>query len=451
MVSWADARDYAAWAGKRLPTEAEWERAAKGNADNRLYPWGNSWVATNANIYNNSADGYTYTAPVGSYPNGVSPAGCYDMAGNVWEWCEDDYHSNYIGAPTDGAAWIENPRATFRVLRGGSYGLPNTSARCAYRFYDYPNPFTDFGFRCVKDSVLNLPPQVPNSPAPAHGSVDQSINADLSWSCTDPESDPLTYDVYFGTAATPPRVSAGQSVAVYDPGALIDTTTYYWQIVAHDDHRHTIAGPVWSFTTEYIVNFAPNSPADPVPADSANNQSINVDLSWTCTDPENDPLTYDIYFGLTTSPPLVRSAQTGTSYDPGVLNDSIPYYWQIVARDNHTHITPGPVWTFMTEYILNYDPNHPSSPAPADSSINQSLSSNLSWICTDPDNDPLTYDVYFGTTSTPPLVRSGQTGTVYDLGILADTTVYYWQIIAHDNHHHSVPGPVWMFHDRICC
>jgi len=155
-VSWDDAKAYAEWAGERLPTEAEWEKAGRGGSAGKRYVWGDEWPPpknsgnfSDWKIIDGYDDGYVYTAPVGSYkPNGY---GLYDMASNVWEWCADWYDDKYYANSLK-----SNPKGPDsgqdRVLRGGSwYLLFNTdNLRVAYRFSGDP-PFTSniVGFRCV--------------------------------------------------------------------------------------------------------------------------------------------------------------------------------------------------------------------------------------------------------------------------------------------------------------
>jgi hypothetical protein len=103
-------------------------------------------------------------------------------------------------------------------------------------------------------------------------------------------------------------------------------------------------------------NNPPNPPTNPNPANGAVNQPANLTFTWTCTDPNGDPLTYDVYFGTSNNPPVVSNNQTSTSFNPGQLNNNTTYYWKIVATDNHSASTSGPLWNFTT---INQDVTTP--------------------------------------------------------------------------------------------
>lgn len=147
-VNWYDANDYCHWVGKRLSTEIEWEKGARGT-DGRAFPWGNEFDAKKANV---PQLGLRSTTPVGSFPEGKSPYGIYDMAGNVWEWT-DSWYKAYPGnkRPT------ENYGERYRVVKGGSW-IDCSFYRCGVSapvfnrgFFKPETRNNSFGFRCAKN------------------------------------------------------------------------------------------------------------------------------------------------------------------------------------------------------------------------------------------------------------------------------------------------------------
>ena len=297
-------------------------------------------------------------------------------------------------------------------------------------------------------SIANSPPYSPSNPQPIDNAINIPLNITLHWTGGDPDSDPVTYTVFFGTHYPPQKLMENLTSPSYTIDMFSYSTRYNWMILARDNHHAVSTSPIWSFTTIPNPDQPPAPPSNPQPSNGQHDINSTPTLSWTCSNPNNQTILYDIYLDAWDQTPdvLLSNHQTSTTYTitaPGFYNKTT-YYWKIIAWVSETYLI-GPTWTFTTQPEPNTPPKAPHDPRPTNNSSNQTSTMNLAWNDSDPDGDPLTYDIFFGTTNPPPKQESNYTQATYEPGILLLDTLYYWKIIAWDTHSASSPGPLWLF------
>jgi hypothetical protein len=336
-------------------------------------------------------------------------------------------------SPTATLSWVAGSGATtgYDVYFGTAPSPPVVSSNQVGTTYN-PGPMTpgtiyywkvvpiNNGASNSSCSILQFTttpaPGCANITAPSNGGTNIPTNQTLTW--TAGSGTTTGYDVYFGTAASPPLVSTNQATLNYAPVGMTNGTTYNWKIVPRNGTAFASGCSTNTFTTAS----APGCTTNPSPAASATNVALTPTLSWTAG--SGVTTGYDVYFGTLSTPGLVSTNQAGTTYTPAALTAGTVYYWRVVPRNGSLIATCNTVLSFTTMSA----PGCTTSPSPAAGATNVAVSgTTLSW--TAGSGTTTGYNVYFGNIPSPPLVSTNQAGTTYSPGGLNPNTIYYWKVL----------------------
>jgi hypothetical protein len=231
-----------------------------------------------------------------------------------------------------------------------------------------------------------------SGPSPGDAATDVALDADLNWTAG---SDTTSHDVYFGINPTPGEAESqgNQAGTTFDPVSMDYVTTYYWRI-DEVGPGGTTTGAVWSFTT--VPPPPPGQATNPSPADGAVDVAVDADLSW---DAGEGAVSHDVYFGTNAAPGVdeFKGNQTTIGYDPGTLEEGIPYYWRIDEYNSNNDKTTGVVWSFTTVLPEPPEKATPSAPINPDWTavdvLDVGVGVILAWLSGE---RAASHDVYFG-------------------------------------------------------
>jgi hypothetical protein len=290
--------------------------------------------------------------------------------------------------------------------------------------------------------------------SPADGAIEISLDANLTWSGGESQCEgrTATYDVYFGTASSPP-LRDNVSAKSFDPGSLEPNTTYYWKVRASDGVSTSTSSIRQFKTGAAACNEGPTALQGLSPSDDTRGVPLNQDLSWSGGESQCVGLTatYDVYFGTSSPPPLHHDNGASRQWDPGTLGDQQTYYWKIVAKDaNGTQSSGELSFTTVCTDDSGASLTTPCTPSPFDGKDRVNTNATLTWGCgiTDCEQE-VRFTVYLGTS--PDLGESDIVTTTASHSFkpsgLRSATTYYWKVIAHAGITNR-PGPVWSFKTR---
>jgi hypothetical protein len=277
----------------------------------------------------------------------------------------------------------------------------------------------------ASNSFLYMPaPACPVYVAPVNAATGVSKTPTLSWTAGATGTTQV-YDVYFGTAASPPLVSGNQVGLSYSPPTLLNNTQYFWKV--NGKNGSIVVSTSASCTTRSFTTIAlPNCASNLAPANLSTNLATTTTLSWTAG-AGTTPTGYDVYFGTLASPPIVSTDQAGTTYNPGALSPNTTYFWKVIPKNGTDQASGCSTFQFTTRPL----PNCVTNISPANLATNVNLETTLTWTA-GAGTVPTGYNVYFGTVTNPPLVSSNQAALSYNPGFLAVNNTYYWKVVALD-------------------
>lgn len=319
----------------------------------------------------------------------------------------------------------------------------NATAKAVLRFDVLPGSN-------IPVNPYNRAPLAATEPFPENLSQNLGTDIVLRWAGSDPDNDPLVYDVLLATQGADLKLVAQNiSESSFKVANLKPDQLYFWQVISRDVYEAISPNvTTWQFKTGDSDNAAPNQPANPVPDDLAFDQLPSLRFTWTGGDPDvNDVVTYSFLLGLDPEILELKGTTRNTAFEIEGLELGRTYYWRVVAADDRGKETKSPLWRFNTYSPANQAPDDPIVAYPASGAVNIPADAQIRWTAADPDDDAITADVFIG--SEFPLEKVA--GNVVGQSYLTSTayrhlTRYYWQVVVKDSRGlTNANSPIWSF------